>query len=210
MKDILHKAIHNCNNHLSTILSSCEVMPILATDDERKKKLEVIKARTRKMASILKSLDIYTKLENDDPLTQLPVSEIIKNSVQQLNSLHSIEFTYEIEDGLNANVNKKYIEQILLQLLKNSVEQINAQALKKEIVIRAKSEEHCIYISIVDYGKKLPDLTLEQMFEPFFTTFPENMGMGLTIAKNLANLMKAELFFNRQDEKNIFTLKIMK
>ena len=83
------------------------------------------------------------------------------------------------------------IQQILLILLRNSMEAIARETPKKraEITITtdlSDAETGCVAIHVTDNGPGLDPSILVQLFQPFATTKPGNLGMGLPIARRLA------------------------
>jgi signal transduction histidine kinase len=79
------------------------------------------------------------------------------------------------------------VEQVLLNLIRNGMDAINdVNASIRDIIIstqRLKNNE--VQISVADTGIGISDKVLEQLFDPFFSTKPTGMGMGLAISKTI-------------------------
>lgn len=79
------------------------------------------------------------------------------------------------------------IEQILRNLLENAVEASPEGAtIEVSIINTWLGSEPAIEITIRDFGKGIPKAYIERIFEPFFTTRSRGTGLGLPIARRLA------------------------
>jgi len=79
------------------------------------------------------------------------------------------------------------IEQVLLNLLRNAIDAIaTADSQKRLIVVEAHCKSgHTVQISVTDSGPGVISEVANRLFEPFMTTKPEGMGMGLSISRSI-------------------------
>jgi PAS domain S-box-containing protein len=79
------------------------------------------------------------------------------------------------------------IEQVLLNLLRNAMDAIAiAGSWGRLIVVEAHSKGlHTVQISVADSGPGVTDEVATTLFDPFVTTKPEGMGMGLSISRSI-------------------------
>jgi two-component system sensor kinase FixL len=77
------------------------------------------------------------------------------------------------------------IEQVLLNLLRNAMDAMEeANTDRRSIIVEARrSGKHAIEISVVDSGPGVAAEMTDTIFEPFITTKPLGMGMGLAISR---------------------------
>ncbi|MCA3219150.1 MAG: PAS domain S-box protein [Burkholderiales bacterium] len=78
------------------------------------------------------------------------------------------------------------IEQVLLNLLKNAVDAMD-HALVRRIDVTAgfAAEPGFAEIAVIDRGSGIPEEHLANLFQPFFSTKSEGMGMGLNICRSI-------------------------
>jgi two-component system sensor kinase FixL len=79
------------------------------------------------------------------------------------------------------------IEQVLLNLLKNAIDSIEAaNTEQKSIVVEARRKGSWgIEISVADSGPGVADELAGKIFEAFVTTKPLGMGLGLSISSSI-------------------------
>jgi two-component system sensor kinase FixL len=82
-------------------------------------------------------------------------------------------------------VDKVQIQQVLLNLIRNSVEAM-AESPRREIRIETRpAPEKMVQISVVDTGPGLAPEVAERLFQPFVTTKSQGMGVGLSICRTI-------------------------
>jgi len=79
------------------------------------------------------------------------------------------------------------IQQVLLNLIMNALDAVSPlPPAQRQIIISTHREEGpCAEVSVRDFGAGLPADESERVFDHFFSTKAEGMGMGLTIARSI-------------------------
>jgi C4-dicarboxylate-specific signal transduction histidine kinase len=96
------------------------------------------------------------------------------------------------------------IQQVLLNLVVNGLEAMQGQpALKRRIIITTTAvpaeDAHAlpgptgVQLSVRDYGPGLPAREEKRIFEKFYSTKPEGMGLGLAIARSIIEAHRGRL-----------------
>lgn len=77
------------------------------------------------------------------------------------------------------------IEQVLLNLIVNAMDAMQAtpEAARELTVQTKRVDAGYVEIAVVDHGCGIPPERLPELFDSFFTTKPEGMGIGLSIAR---------------------------
>jgi signal transduction histidine kinase len=92
-----------------------------------------------------------------------------------------------IEPGIPAVlIDAIQIQQILVNLVRNSMEAMGAVELRKLAILVCRGEPGFANVSVQDTGVGLPRNVLDRLFQPFVTTKGEGMGLGLMICRTLA------------------------
>jgi two-component system sensor kinase FixL len=79
------------------------------------------------------------------------------------------------------------IQQVLLNLIRNGIDAMQAQEPRKRaLLIRTGlNEEGWSEVSVADTGPGIAPEVLERLFQPFMTTKPQGMGVGLSISRSI-------------------------
>lgn len=102
------------------------------------------------------------------------------------------------------------IEQVLVNLMKNGAESIqhaqrppSGRSVELRVVPKHTDEGEVVEFSVQDTGKGLAPEVLERLFEAFFSTKQEGMGMGLNLCRSIVEShqgrMQAQNIYNGTD-----------
>jgi len=99
-----------------------------------------------------------------------------------------IELVFFPNDALqDLYVDEIQIQQILVNLVKNSLDAINAARQSDgRIEINVKIEGKQVLVAVEDNGPGVSAELRRRLFESFFTTKPKGVGLGLSICKHIA------------------------
>ena len=100
------------------------------------------------------------------------------------------------------DANAVQLQQVLLNLLMNSLEAMQATpAAKRRVVISTTCEaDSSVTVGVRDYGCGLPKENLDKVFTHFYSTKPNGMGMGLTIVRSIVEAHGGKLNAENSDE----------
>src|SRR5690606_3939261 len=93
-----------------------------------------------------------------------------------------------LADGLPAvHANRVHVQQVLLNLLQNSVDAMHQIAAEERrvAVVSDRSEPGLVRVTVADRGPGMTDQQRRRAFEPFYTTKKNGMGMGLSISRSI-------------------------
>lgn len=99
-----------------------------------------------------------------------------------------ITVTLDLADGLApVPVDVVQIEQVVLNLLRNGVEAMNeAPPAKRTLGIRTRPHgEDAVEVTVTDNGPGVAALGQGSVFDPFVTSKPDGLGLGLSISKSI-------------------------
>jgi two-component system sensor kinase FixL len=88
------------------------------------------------------------------------------------------------------------IQQILLNLIRNAIEAISSSGQGDIVdVVTVQNEPERVEIQVADRGPGIAAEAAARLFEPFYTTKPQGMGLGLSICESIANAHGGELSY---------------
>ncbi|MGC2519739.1 MAG: ATP-binding protein [Burkholderiales bacterium] len=101
---------------------------------------------------------------------------------------HNVNLAFEPAPGLPpVNADRVMLEQVIINLLKNGIEAMNdTPAGQRELrVLTGLNDVRSVRISVCDRGHGIPAGFADNLFQPFFTTKREGMGLGLSICRSV-------------------------
>ena len=96
-------------------------------------------------------------------------------------------------------IDKVQLQQVLLNLIVNACDAVSAAgAARREVVITtALEEDGAVRVCVSDNGVGVPPDAEERIFQPFFTTKPNGLGLGLPICRNIVTALGGRLWVAR-------------
>lgn len=84
-----------------------------------------------------------------------------------------------------AEIDKVQVHQVLFNLMRNAIEAMRGQSRPELALATRPVDEGMLEISIADRGPGLPHEVRSKLFQPFVTTKPNGMGIGLSVCHGI-------------------------
>ncbi len=153
--------------------------------------IERILSQTEAIEKVLSTMRNFVTLGSLS-LKKINLGEFIPRTVifsEELRKTSNIKiFLDEIPD-VAVKADPVALRQVLVNLLKNSVEAMEKNKGDKIIEIRVHTAGDFARISIYDSGPGIPPEVINKIFVPFYTTKKTGTGMGLPLSKRLITSM---------------------
>jgi signal transduction histidine kinase len=102
---------------------------------------------------------------------------------------NSVSVRTQFAEGLpRVQGDRVQLQQVMLNLILNAIQSMSGVAdgnRELQISIDAVPSEGSVRVGVRDTGPGLSPESLPRLFEPFYTTKPEGMGMGLSICRSI-------------------------
>ena len=92
------------------------------------------------------------------------------------------------------SVEKVQIQQVLLNLMRNAVEAMHGCDRKELLVTSSLRTDGLVEVSVADTGSGLAEHIAPRLFQPFVTSKPNGMGVGLSISRRIIEAHGGELW----------------
>ena len=93
------------------------------------------------------------------------------------------------------------LQQVILNLVMNGIDAMKDTPTENRVItIRASRVENFAQLSVSDRGSGIPKEKVTQVFEPFFTSKAEGMGMGLSIARTIIEAHNGAISAKNRDQ----------
>jgi two-component system sensor kinase FixL len=101
---------------------------------------------------------------------------------------HGVQFRFQFDPHHDLVLaDRVQIQQVLLNLIRNAVEaMVDSNAARRELALATgRSGEDMIEVTVSDTGPGIDTEIVNQLFQPFVTTKPQGMGVGLSISRTI-------------------------
>ena len=87
------------------------------------------------------------------------------------------------------------LQQVVMNLLLNAFDAIGESSPERQtVVVRTSHDDEQIQVAVSDRGAGISPATLEHLFQPFNTSKPHGLGMGLSISRSIIGLHSGRLW----------------
>lgn len=118
-----------------------------------------------------------------------------------------IRFRYP-EDDFEVSMDDQMLVQVIINLVKNSVEVLKNQNGAMVIISVNKTDNSQVKFQIEDNGSGIPEEILEQVFVPFFTTKEGGTGVGLSHSRQIVRAHGGTIQCNSKPGNTVFVIEI--
>lgn len=192
---------HEVNQPLTGILANCQASLRLLEDDEDAD-LELVResigtaaAQAKRAAAIISRLrEDLGRPRQDIHTQQVVLTQIVDEVLYLLEpdcNARAIRIRFaRRDDKLQVRANRVALEQVVHNLLSNAMEALRETPVERrniELAVFARGDSAVLVVS--DRGPGIPPDVLPRLFEPFFTTRKNGMGLGLAICETLTGEM---------------------
>ena len=114
------------------------------------------------------------------------VCDVVSTSLGELKS-HRVSLTLQLLDDLTpVQADRVQLQQVLLNLLTNAIDSMASVTDRPHMLcVRSEHLEDWVLVSVQDSGTGIAPEHVERMFDAFFTTKPNSIGLGLPICRSI-------------------------
>jgi C4-dicarboxylate-specific signal transduction histidine kinase len=173
---------------------------------------EISNAITR-TATIIRHLRSFTSTR-PTKIEPLRVNEVVRE-VADVMSYETrrarVKLTFQLAEELPTwNGDRVQIQQMLVHLLRNAYEAMpQDDHFDHRVKIATRQVGECLLVEIADNGVGTEINDLERLFDAFYTTKHEGLGMGLSICKTIAESLNVDVEARKNPERGMtFSLRL--
>ena len=175
------------------------------TVDKTIKGLKVIEERSSGLKKFVENYRKFTKLPEPD-LQKVDLTKLIGDVLlvcSGFNNYHEVKVEESLPISIIAITDNNLLSQVLINLVKNALENFSEKRTNENPVIQIKVTEavNHIKIEICNNGEGIPPELREQIFVPFFTTKENGTGIGLSLSKQIMLKLGGDIIL-RTDSRN--------
>jgi signal transduction histidine kinase len=199
---------HEMNQPLGAILTNAETADAILkspTPDiaELKDIVKDILHDDRRASEVIRRMRSLLKKAPFDP-KNFDLNEVVREAVNRLSAVavgRKVELgSFLAPIALPISGDQIQLQQVIINLVVNAIDAMKDAPIKDRIIsIRTSRVENFAELSVSDRGSGIPEDKLKEVFEPFFTSKAEGMGMGLSIARTIIEAHKGLIWAQNRD-----------
>ena len=180
--DLARKISHEIKNPLTPMLLSAEFIESQVDDEELKNSILSIKRQIFLIQNLVNEFSTYARLPQAN-IIRLNLSEISLVYIEEYKKNYpNITFISNIEKEIIVDFDQSYLDIILNNLFKNSIEALNSSS-NPTIEIYLKKDNTNIKFTFFDNGPGYEG-DMENLTKPYFST-KNSSGLGLSLIKKI-------------------------
>lgn len=201
-------ASHQLKTPLAILKAELELMSKEQNTPENLAKVESLREEVDSLISLVGNLLLLARVDAGEDqllLTEVALDEVVTTAVERLNHLaksKNIRLKLNLGETLDMYSSMSFsvkgdadlLVSLIQSLLENSIKYASACS---EICITIKNQGNFLTVDIADQGPGIPEKHLSRVFERFHRIAqpqgPSGSGLGLPIAKRIADLHDAQL-----------------
>jgi signal transduction histidine kinase len=210
-----HKLIriltHEIMNSVTPVSSLTETMQSMLTDRNGQLKgiddittetlgdirfsLDTIQKRSEGLLDFVEKYRALTRVPKPSmsPVRIKPFLKTVVNLMEPEVLRQNISLQWQVDDeNLQVNLDRNLIEQVIINLITNSIYALQTVT-EKKIILHAYRKDHQVIMEVTDNGIGIRDKEMQDIFIPFFSTKKEGSGIGLSLTKQIMSLHKGSI-----------------
>ena len=196
---------HELTHPLTAILSNAQAAQrFLANDnvdlDEVREILNDIVTQDQRAGEVIRGLRLLLKKgELQEHSDGVDLNEVIRDVVNLMRS-DLINRNVTVDTNLALNLpsitgDRVQLQQVLLNLALNGCEAMgDYNSSERRLHITSQCENGSVLVSVADRGSGIPEEKMQQVFERFFTTKKEGMGLGLSVCRTIIDAHRGKIW----------------
>ena len=181
-KDSLFKITHEIKNPIAVVKGYLDMYDVNNIEHSNKY-IPIIKEEINRVLMLLEDFLSITKIKIEKEEMDLGfLLEDIKNNFSMILKSKNIDFICTDIDELYIEADYNRLKQVLVNLIKNSVESIEKNG---TIKINVSNSKNKVKIVVEDTGKGMTEEELKQIKSAFFTTKQNGTGLGTYLSNEI-------------------------
>jgi PAS domain S-box-containing protein len=176
---------HEINNPLSAVVGFSEILKDsndLSKEDSQR--IEKIYSAALRVAKIIRNLLEFSRKKPSE-FRRHNLNEIVDKIIELTEyELHvdNVEVRKEFSETPSIWCDVTQMQQVILNIINNAHHAITEKGEKGIISLKTYSDDEKVYLEISDTGVGIPEIVINRIYEPFFTTKDVGKGTGLGLS----------------------------
>ena len=161
--------------------------------------VDAIAQDNRRAAAVIHKVGALLR-RDDLPRAPLQLNEVVEDVIDIARGDiigRGVSLSIRIERGLpQADGDRVQLQQVLLNLVLNACDAMESvpETARRLTVVTSAGVDHRVRVAVCDTGPGVPGHQLEAVFEPFVTSKPQGLGLGLAVCRSIVSAHDGRLW----------------
>ena len=161
--------------------------------------LESTAQQVQRAGNVVRELLAFVS-QGDVATAPLNLNDLVRTVIGRLaaNYLHTAQAQLELEAALPpVQANPLQVEKVMANLVQNGIEAMRGAGIEARnitVSVRTNAEGRMAQVTVRDCGPGIDEQTLHRIFDPFFSTKPKGLGLGLAISRAIVEAHGGQLW----------------
>jgi two-component system NtrC family sensor kinase len=197
---------HELNNPLSSILLYAHILQRKLKDrDDLDHDLKLMAEESERCKKIISNLLDFAR-QSRVRIETVSVEELLAAAADGAacnlppGPEREVEIAVDVTPGLQADLDRDQMTQVLVNLIKNGVEAMEGRSGVVKVSARLLPESGRVRFSVSDQGTGIAAGAKDKVFQPFFTTksIGKGTGLGLPISYGIVKMHNGNIWFDSE------------
>jgi two-component system, LuxR family, sensor kinase FixL len=186
---VVSTLVHEVNQPLTAIsnyVNACRRLVETGDQERIQSILQRITDQTNRTRGIVERIRDFVK-KRDFQMRAENLSQVIEEAIALTRASvrdGGLTLTVEVDPpGVQVEIDRVQVQQVLFNLFRNAIEAMQDQPTRDLLLSSRLVQGGMVEISVADTGPGLSDEVRTKLFQPFITTKPNGMGVGLSVCR---------------------------
>jgi two-component system sensor kinase FixL len=191
LAEFVSSLAHEISQPLTAILSYAQAAQRMFADQDPKLQeiLQYIINDDQRAAAVIQRLRVLLKKSTPE-MKPIGINAIVNETVMLIATDIAVKngvLILDLERNLPiVNCDRIQLQQVLLNLISNSLDAMDDSSKPREILIRtSRKDTDTVIVAVKDSGCGIPAHNIPKLFTHYFTSKPDGLGMGLSISRSI-------------------------
>lgn len=170
----------------------------LAAEDRQAFLQELMEDNTR-AADIIAQLRSFLR-HGSGQLKSLALDQVVNEALHMVKAeieRQHVQLLHKVTPDTSVMAVEGQLQMVVLNLLKNAVDAMKPVSARHVLEVNLSSSTSGVVLTVSDSGPGIPEAQWERVFDMFYTTKPEGMGLGLWLSRSIVQSQGGSITVSR-------------